>query len=67
MTKTTNFPHIGQALEIGLYVKQSADYTMFEMERMTRAVSENTFKDICQQVYTKTTGEVIPMGNGKKC
>ena len=65
LTQTNNYPHIGQALEIGLYVKQSADYTMFEMERMTRAVSENTFKDICQQVYTKTTGEVIPMGNGK--
>jgi hypothetical protein len=65
LTKENNFPHIGQSLEIGLYVKQSADYVLFETERMTRAVSENTFKDICHQIYTKSKDEVIPMGNGK--
>ena len=65
LTKDYNFPHIGQTLDIGLYVKQSADYVLFETEKMTNMIAQNTFKDLCQQVYTKSKEEVMPIQNGK--
>ena len=65
LTRETGFPHIGQSLEIGLYVKQSSGYVLYQTERMTSAVAENTFRDLCQQIYTKSKDEVIPMKNGK--
>ena len=65
LTKESDFPHIGQSIEIGLYVKQSSDYVLYETERMTSAVAENTFRDLCQQIYTNSKDEVIPMGKGK--
>ena len=65
LTKDYNFPHIGQTLDIGLYVKQSADYVLFETEKMTEELKKNTFKDLCQEVYTKSNEEVMPIKNGK--
>ena len=65
LTKEPGFPHIGQSLEIGLYVKQSSDYVLYETERMTNAVAKSTSKNLCQQIYTRSKEEVIPMQNGK--
>ena len=40
---------------------------LFETEKMTNAIAQNSLRDLCQQVYTKSKEEVnvIPMGNGK--
>ena len=65
ITKEPGFPHIGQSLEIGLYVKQSSDYVLYETERMTNAVAKSTSRNLCQQIYTRSKEEVIPMQNGK--
>ena len=65
LTKESGYPHVGTMLDIGLYVKQSADYVLYQTEQMTNAVAENTFRDLCQQVYTKSKEDVIPMGQGK--
>lgn len=65
LTKEPGFPHIGQSLEIGLYVKQSSDYVLYETERMTNAVAKSTSRNLCQQIYTRSKEEVIPMQNGK--
>ena len=65
LTKDYNFPHVGQSVDIGLSVKQSADYVFFKTEKMTNAIAQNSLRDLCQQVYTKSKEEVIPMGNGK--
>ena len=65
LTKESGFPHIGQSLEIGLYVKQSADYVLYETERITNAVASSSSRDLCRQVYEKSRDEIIPMKSGK--
>ena len=62
LTTDYNYPHIGRSIDIGLYVKQSADYVLFKTEKMTNMIAQNSFRDLCQQVWSKE--EVIPIGNG---
>ena len=65
LTKEKNYPHIDEAIEIGLYVKQSSDYVLYEAERLTMNIAESTYRDMCKQLYEKSKDEVIPMTNGK--
>ena len=62
LTLRDDFPHIGKQVDISLYVKQSSDYVMFEMERMTNRVADHSLSQLCKQVYNKPQEEVIPMG-----
>ena len=65
LTQEGQFPHIGESIEIGLYVKQSSDYVMYETERLTNNVAENTHSRMCKQLYIKSKDEVIEMSDGR--
>ena len=65
LTTTDGFPHVGTSIDISLYVRQSSDYVLYETERLTTNVAENTYQDICQQTYMNSKDEVIPIGDGR--
>ena len=65
LTQESNFPRIGQMIEIGLYVKQSTDYVLYGTERMTNAVTDDSVKGLCQQIYANSGERMISMGEGK--
>ena len=65
LTKDEHYPHIDEAIEIGLYVKQSSDYVLYEAERLTTNIAESTYRDMCKQLYEKSKDEVITMTNEK--
>ena len=65
LTKEEHYPHIEESIEIGLYVKQSSDYVLYQTERMTNNLAESTYRDMCKQLYDKSKDEVIPMTNEK--
>ena len=65
LTQEGQFPHIGESIEIGLYVKQSSDYVMYETKRLTNNVTESTHRLMCKQLYIKSKDEVIEMSDGQ--
>ena len=65
LTQEGQFPHIGESIEIGLYVKQSADYIMYATEKLTNNLAENTHSNMCKQLYIKSKDEVIEMSSGR--
>ena len=65
LTQEGQFPHIDESIEIGLYVKQSSDYVMYETERLTSNLAESTQSHLCKQLYQRSKDELIEMSGGR--
>ena len=65
LTQEAQFPHIDESIEIGLYVKQSSDYVMYETERLTNNLAESTHHHMCKQLYLKSKDELVEMTGGR--
>ena len=62
LTEHHGFPRMRKQVNLETYVHQTADYLLYQTEKLVLATRESTTSTMCQQKFTQGGDGLIPMG-----
>jgi len=64
LTEHHGFPRMRKQVNLETYIHQTADYLLYQTEKMVASTKESTATIMCQQKFMQEGNGLVPMGRG---